>query len=133
MVEFLFSPANVSQAVADRAYGLATELIDKLCVMEEAEAGWATASGMAAVFTSLAALLKSGDHVVACRSVFGSTHQLFTKILPKWGISHTYVDCGKLSTSWIRFPNMVKTMTRNLLTKNTIITTHIVNQFNHLV
>ena len=78
-----------------------TELIDKLCCMEEAEAGWATASGMAAVFTSLAALLSAGDHVVACRSVFGSTHQLFTKILPKWGIQHTYVDINADDEVWI--------------------------------
>lgn len=77
-----------------------TELIDKVCAMEEAEAGWATASGMAAVFTALAALLKSGDHVVACRSVFGSTHQLFTKILPKWGITHTYVDINAGDEVW---------------------------------
>jgi O-succinylhomoserine sulfhydrylase len=54
-----------------------TELIDKICLLEGAEAGWATATGMAAVFTSLAALLKQGDHVLACRSIFGSTHTVF--------------------------------------------------------
>jgi O-succinylhomoserine sulfhydrylase len=69
-----------------------TELINKMCLLEGAEAGWATATGMAAVFTSLAALLKSGDHVLACRSVFGSTHAVLTKLLPKWGITHSYVD-----------------------------------------
>ena len=68
-----------------------TELIDKMCLLEGAEAGWATATGMAAIFTTLAALLKSGDHVLACRSVFGSTHSVLTKLLPKWGITHTYV------------------------------------------
>ena len=69
-----------------------TELINKICLLEGAEAGWATATGMAAVFTTFGALLGSGDHILACRSVFGSTHNLLTKILPKWGIDHTYVD-----------------------------------------
>ncbi|MEN9997431.1 MAG: hypothetical protein RI922_421 [Bacteroidota bacterium] len=68
------------------------ELIDKMAVLENAETGWATASGMAAVFTFFGALLQSGDHIVSARSVFGSTHRLFTEILPKWGISTTYVD-----------------------------------------
>lgn len=71
-----------------------TELIDKICLLEGAEAGWATATGMAAVFTSLAALLKQGDHVLACRSIFGSTHTILTKLLPKWGITHSYVDAN---------------------------------------
>lgn len=68
------------------------ELIDKLCAVESAENGWATASGMAAVFTLFGALLKSGDHIVSCRSVFGSTHRLLTEVLPKWNITTTYVD-----------------------------------------
>lgn len=69
-----------------------TELIDKICTMEGADSGWATATGMSAIFTALAGILKSGDHVLACRSVFGSTNTILTKILPKWGISYTYVD-----------------------------------------
>jgi O-succinylhomoserine sulfhydrylase len=72
-----------------------TELIDKMCLLEGAEAGWATATGMAAVFTTFAALLSSGDHVLACRSVFGSTHSVLTKLLPKWGITHSYVDLNE--------------------------------------
>ena len=68
------------------------ELIQKMCTMEGAEAGFATASGMAAVFTSMAALLKTGDHVIASRALFGSTHQVLTQLLPKWGITSTYVD-----------------------------------------
>lgn len=69
-----------------------TEFIDKVTILEGAEAGWATASGMAAVFSVFGALLDQGDHIVSCRSVFGSTHKLLTEILPKWGISHTYVS-----------------------------------------
>jgi O-succinylhomoserine sulfhydrylase len=68
------------------------EFVEKICLMEGAEDGVATGSGMAAVFISLAALLKSGDHIVSSRSVFGSTHQIFTQILPKWGITTSYVD-----------------------------------------
>lgn len=72
-----------------------TELIEKLCYLEGTEDGIATASGMAAMFVSMAAFLQNGDHIVASRSVFGSTHQILTMILPKWGISHTYVDIAK--------------------------------------
>ena len=73
-----------------------TEFIDKVVLLEGAEAGWATASGMAAVFSTFGALLGQNDHVVSCRSVFGSTHKLLTEILPKWGVSHTYVDYNDL-------------------------------------
>ena len=72
-----------------------SEFIEKMCALENAEAGVAFASGMAAVFSSFGALLKSGDHIIASRSLFSSTHQLLTKILPKWGITHTYVDADK--------------------------------------
>lgn len=72
-----------------------SELVDKLCLLEETEDGVVTASGMAAMFSSMAALLKTGDHVLASRSIFGATHQLFTQIFPKWGISHTYADINK--------------------------------------
>lgn len=69
-----------------------SEFIEKLCIMDGAEDGIATASGMAAVFASIAGLLRSGDHILASRSVFGSTHQLLTNILPRWGITFTYAD-----------------------------------------
>lgn len=71
------------------------ELVDKLCLLEGTEGGVATASGMAAMFTSMAALLQSGDHILASRSLFGSTHQILTRIFPKWGIEHTYADLDK--------------------------------------
>ena len=69
-----------------------TEFIQKVCAMEGAEDGLAFASGMAAVFASFAGLLRSGDHIVSFRSIFGSTHQLLTQFLPRWGITSTYVD-----------------------------------------
>lgn len=66
------------------------EFTDKLCQMEGAEAGHAFATGMAAVFSTFAALLKSGDNILSCQSIFGSTHTLLTKFFPKWNISTTF-------------------------------------------
>ncbi|MFN8438361.1 MAG: aminotransferase class I/II-fold pyridoxal phosphate-dependent enzyme [Cytophagales bacterium] len=74
------------------------EFIEKLCLMEGTEDGIATASGMSAMFTSMAAILKSGDHLLASRSVFGSTHQIISQILPKWGVTYTYFDIDKPET-----------------------------------
>jgi O-succinylhomoserine sulfhydrylase len=75
-----------------------TELVDKMCLLEGAEAGYATASGMSAIFASFMALLKSGDHILASSSIFGSTHTVLSKILPKYGIEHTYADVNKPET-----------------------------------
>ena len=68
------------------------ELVDKMCALEGTEAGFATASGMSAIFASFMAFLKSGDHLISCSSVFGSTHTVITKYLSRWGISHSYFD-----------------------------------------
>jgi O-succinylhomoserine sulfhydrylase len=62
------------------------EFVDKVCKMEGATAGFAFASGMAAVYSTMAALLKSGDHIVSSSSVFGATHSLFINYFPKWNI-----------------------------------------------
>ena len=74
------------------------EFIDKICQMEGAESGFAFASGMAAVYSTLAALLNSGDHMVSAGSVFGATHSLFVNYFPKWGIETTYFDINKPET-----------------------------------
>ena len=74
-----------------------SEFISKVCLLESAEAGFATATGMAAIFTTFMALLKSGDHVVSCSSVFGATHALFTKYFPKWGMSHSYFNINNVT------------------------------------
>jgi O-succinylhomoserine sulfhydrylase len=74
------------------------EFIDKMCLLEGAEDGFATASGMSAVFSSMAALLEQGDHVLVSKSVFGSTLQIVTQILPKWGIDYTLADISKPET-----------------------------------
>ncbi len=74
------------------------EFIDKMVALEHAEAGFATASGMSAVFGSFMAFLKKGDHLLSCRSIFGSTHNAITKYLPKYGIETSYVDADKPET-----------------------------------
>nr|WP_315198528.1 aminotransferase class I/II-fold pyridoxal phosphate-dependent enzyme [uncultured Flavobacterium sp.] len=74
------------------------EFVDKICKMEGAEAGFAFASGMAAVYSTFAALLKSGDHIVSASSVFGATHSLFVNYFPKWNIETSYFDLNKPET-----------------------------------
>lgn len=70
------------------------EFTDKICILEGAEDGFATASGMSAVFASFMALLKQGDHLLSCNAVFGSTHTVITKILPRFGIEYSYVPAN---------------------------------------
>ena len=70
------------------------EFVDRVCALEGAEAGYATASGMSAVFASFMALLKAGDHLLCCNAIFGSTHTVVTKYLPRFGIEFTYVSAN---------------------------------------
>ena len=74
------------------------EFVDKMCALEGTEAGYATASGMSAVFASFMAFLKAGDHLLSCSSIFGSTHTVISKYLPKWGIEYSYADINKPET-----------------------------------
>ena len=76
------------------------EFVDRLCVLENAEAGFATASGMSAVFGSFMALLKKGDHLLSCNSIFGSTHTVVSKYLPKYGIDFSYVGASATAAEW---------------------------------
>lgn len=71
------------------------EFTDKMVALEGAEAGYSTSSGMSAVFASFMALLKKGDHLLACNSIFGSTHTVIKKYLPNYGIEHSYVSADK--------------------------------------
>ncbi|MBA3659719.1 MAG: PLP-dependent transferase [Gemmatimonadales bacterium] len=84
------------------------EFVRKVCLMEGAEDGVATGSGMAAVFASLAAFLKAGDHVLAGRSLFGSTVQILNKLFPRWGIESSYADLTD-PESW---PALIRPTTR---------------------
>ncbi|WP_341227511.1 aminotransferase class I/II-fold pyridoxal phosphate-dependent enzyme [uncultured Arcticibacterium sp.] len=76
------------------------EFIDKVCMLEGLETGFATASGMAAVFAGFAAHLESGDHLISSKALFGSAHQIITQILPKWGITHTYLEVNATEEDW---------------------------------
>jgi O-succinylhomoserine sulfhydrylase len=76
-----------------------SEFVDKMCALEGAEAGFATATGMAAVFGSFMAFLKQGDHLLCCSAVFGSTHSLVAKFMPQYGITYTFVDAAD-PASW---------------------------------
>ena len=72
-----------------------SEFVEKIAKMEGAPAGYAFATGMAAVYSTLAALLNAGDHIVSASSVFGSTHALFTTYFPKWNIQTSYFNIHK--------------------------------------
>jgi O-succinylhomoserine sulfhydrylase len=74
------------------------EFVKKVTLMEGAEDGIATATGMAAVFSSFMTFLSAGDHIVSASAVFGSTHAILTKYLPKWGIEFCYFDMNKPET-----------------------------------
>jgi O-succinylhomoserine sulfhydrylase len=77
------------------------EFIEKICRLEKAEAGIATGTGMAAVFATFMTFLSKGDHLISASAVFGSTHTILTRYLPKWGISYSYfnmADPEKIST-----------------------------------
>ena len=72
---------------------------ERLALLEGAEACYAVASGMAAVFGALACQLKAGDHLVASKALFGSCYQIITSILPRFGVRTTLVDGSDL-TAW---------------------------------
>lgn len=105
---FIFDSAEEARAMfADEIQGNiysrfsnpnTSEFVQKICAMEGAEDGFATSTGMSAVFTSMAPFLNAGDHILASRSVFGSTLQILTQILPKWGIEYTLADIDKPET-----------------------------------
>lgn len=76
------------------------EFIDKMCALEGAEAGYTTASGMSAVFGSFMALMKQGDHLLCCNAIFGSTHTVISKYLPKFGIEYSYVGANATEAEW---------------------------------
>ena len=76
------------------------EFVDRVCALEGAEAGHATASGMSAVFASFMAFLKQGDHLLSCNAIFGSTHTIITKYLSRYGIEYTYISTGATAEEW---------------------------------
>ncbi len=86
------------------------EFIQKVCALEGAEAGIATGTGMAAIFSTFMTFLGQNDHILSASAVFGSTHTILTKYLPKWGIESTYFDMTKPET----IENLIRPNTRML-------------------
>ncbi len=74
------------------------EFVNRICALEGAEDGFATASGMSAVFASFMSLMQQGDHLLSFDAIFGSTHTLITKILPRYGITSDYISPMKPDT-----------------------------------
>ncbi|HUX70503.1 MAG TPA: O-succinylhomoserine sulfhydrylase [Cellulomonadaceae bacterium] len=74
---------------------------ERLRLLDGAEACYATATGMSAVFTSMAALVRSGSRIVAARALFGSTLVIFNEIFASWGVRTDYVDGHELD-QWER-------------------------------
>jgi len=68
------------------------EFTDKVCALEGAEDGFATASGMAAIFGTFMTFLSQGDHILSSPAVFGSTHTILSKYMGRWGIQYSYAD-----------------------------------------
>lgn len=65
---------------------------DRLAALEGAQACIATASGMAAILSTVMALLQSGDHIVAARGIFGASQTLMGTILPKFGVTTSFIS-----------------------------------------
>jgi O-succinylhomoserine sulfhydrylase len=71
------------------------EFIAKIAALEGAEDGIATGTGMAAIFSTFMTFLSKGDHIISASAVFGSTHTMLTKYLPKWGIDFSYFNMAR--------------------------------------
>ena len=95
--------ARFSGAEAGNVYSRFTNptvatMQERLAALEGAEGCIATATGMAAILATVMALLKAGDHIVASRSIFGATQQLFGTILPRFGVDTSFVDDGAVAS-----------------------------------
>ena len=73
-------------------------LEERFRLLEGAEAAYAVASGMAAAWAALACQLKSGDHIVASKDLFGSNYQVITNLFPRWGVTHEFAICTRCSS-----------------------------------
>jgi O-succinylhomoserine sulfhydrylase len=76
------------------------EFSEKMARLEGADAGYAYATGMGAIFSTMMALLNSGDHIVSCESIYGATHVMFSNTLPRWDIHTSFFD--------IRYPETIE-------------------------
>lgn len=87
------------------------EFIQKMCLLEEKPMGFATASGMASVYLGLMSFLHTGDHILASCALFGSTHQILDNILPRLGITTTYLDPDNMN----QWENAIRDETKLLI------------------
>lgn len=92
-----FSGAEEGNVYARFTNPTVTMMQDRLAALEGSEGCIATSSGMSAVLSMCMALLQAGDHIVASRGLFGSTQQLFTNILSRFGLETTFVDATDLA------------------------------------
>lgn len=76
------------------------EFVDKVCALEGAEDGFATATGMSAIFGTFMTFLSQGDHIVSSPSVFGSTHTILSKYMGRWGIGYSYANFASPQSVW---------------------------------
>jgi O-succinylhomoserine sulfhydrylase len=91
-----FSGAEAGNVYARFTNPTVTNLQERLAALEGAEACVATATGMAAILSTVMALMNGGEHIVASRSIFGATQQLFGNILPRFGVATSFVDQGSI-------------------------------------
>ena len=92
-----FSGAEEGNVYARFTNPTVTVMQQRLAALEGAEACVATSSGMAAILSTVMALLSAGDHIVASRGLFGATQQLFGNILSRFGIETTFVPATDLA------------------------------------
>ena len=107
------------------------EFIKKVCLLEGAEDGIATGTGMAAVFSAFMTFLSSGDHIISASAVFGSTHTILTKYLPKWGIEYSYFNMNKPETIEALIKPNTKIFYRELIVIVLICSEGYNNRFGH--
>ena len=96
-----FSGAEPGNVYSRFSNPTVTAFQTRLAALECAESCIATSSGMAAILATVMGLMKGGEHIVASHSIFGATVQLFASILPKFGITTTFVDGTDLQ-AWER-------------------------------
>jgi len=92
-----FSGAEPGNVYARFSNPTVSTMQQRLAALEGAEGCIATATGMAAILSTVMALMNGGQHIVASRSIFGATQQLFGNVLPRFGIETTYVDGGSVA------------------------------------
>ena len=74
------------------------EFVDKMCLLENMEDGFGSATGMAAVYASMMPFLNAGDHILASSALFASTTRIIKDYLPKWNIEYSFFDINKPET-----------------------------------